>query len=128
MGDEDFGRPRRTPGTMKPGENATMRPNKSPLVSPIDRAYEAPSLKPWTETRAGSTAKAWKTLASASSRKATSSPYEPRMTSHVAPRASTPSSSTPSSSADATNGPTPARPSPPAPWNLTENGAGTSGR
>src|SRR5205814_1153318 len=43
-------------GMTKPGENAATRGNRSPLARPSEIAYVAPSEKPPTVTRAGSTA------------------------------------------------------------------------
>ena len=79
----------------KPGENAATRGNRSPLARPSESAYDAPSEKPPSANRAGSTASRANTCSSARFRNATSSPNPSRMASHVVPRESGASTATP---------------------------------
>jgi hypothetical protein len=61
-------------GGMNPGENATMRENRSPFVRPMANAYEAPSEKPDTMMRLGSMFTRENVTFSALSMNATSGP------------------------------------------------------
>ncbi len=121
------GRPCAVAGTTNPGEKAATRGNRSPLARASEIAYDAPSEKPPTATRDGSTATRANTHSRARSRNAMSSPNVPRMASQVPSRESGASTATPVSSAI---GPT--RRSMPAPaWvapcRKTISGSGPSG-
>ena len=103
------------PASWKPGENATTRWKRSPLINPSERAYVAPSENPPTATRAGSTATESNTRSSARSTNITSGPKPPRMASQLEARESGASTATPASSAADPRRRSTASPRPPAP-------------
>src|SRR6185503_4850261 len=86
------------PSTTNPGENATTLLKRSPLISPSEIAYEAPSENPPMAMRARSTAASLNVASSTRFRYSTSVPKSPPMASHVVSREFGASTATPASS------------------------------
>jgi hypothetical protein len=111
-------------GAAKPGENATMCMNRSPFVSPSERAYDAPSEKPPIAMRRGSGLTRANVQSRAISMYETSGPYPAYSTSQLAARDSGASTTSPAPSARDSKRVTPCSPRPPAPCSMTASGAG----